>query len=412
MRRTGFAAVSMLWIAIGFSCAPAPPKSRPAAEVQKPSTDAAAIKMESAAGPEHNVFMQDQKPVVRLKLQNVSAREVGVPIECVVTDFPGKEVHRSSQTVNLSPQSTKEVEWPLPLAGFGYFEAAFSVYDKKVTVPLVVLKSKPDVKVAPGGLAGWAPSGGGTGGPAQTSELTRKYLEGLSGLPPRPVHWEDSKTAGAVVPSPEMAAQRTISTLLEGATFRRKIEAGPLRAYRFYKKDAKGPIWAVWTTAPCGPVALRPLETPVVVTDLMGNSLGLKPRHDTILIVPCEMPIFVTLPTMEIMTVTPLVSVVEPPQKVRAGEPAQVTVEIWNPLKDSMKATVSLSLPKGWTDFTKETTMNVEEGAKGRVTMKFTPAAESGPGRETVKVSINFGLPELPPAELPVPVEVQERKGK
>ena len=391
------------------ACTPAPSKVRPASEVQNPAPDLAVISMEEAPSPEHNVFVHGKEPVLRLQIRNASAQEVLAPVQWTVTDYWGKEVHRSSETVKLAPQSSQEKEFMLPIAALGYFEAVFSVGGKTTMVPLAVLSDKPEATLPPGGLVGWPTSSEKTNPRAQAASLARTYLEHMSARPVRPVHWEGSKTASPV-PTPEMVAQRTIAVLMEGATLRRMIEeAAPVHAYRFYKDGSKGPTWAIWSPTPCGPVAVRPLEMPVVITDLMGNSVGMKPRHDAVIIVPCETPVFVTLFTMEVMTVTPLLSVVEQPQKVYAGEPAQIAIEVWNPLNGVLKVTSSLSMPKGWTDSTQEATAQVAEGAKQRVTMKFTPPAESPAGRETVKVSIRFDRAEITPAELPVAVEVQRR---
>jgi hypothetical protein len=74
-----------------------------------------------------------------------------------------------------------------------------------------------------------------------------------------------------------------------------------------------------------------------------------------------------------------------------------------------MKVTVSASLPKGWTDSTKEVAAKIEEGAKARVAMKFVPTADAKAGRETITISIKFDRAELPPAELPVSFEVGAR---
>ena len=412
MRPSNFAALAAICMSLCFSCAPEETKVRPASEAVKPSSEAAAITLEAAPGPENNVFARGKQPVVRLRLRNGSAQETDAPVQCAVTDFAGKEVHRSSQTVKLGPESTIEQEFPLPIERLGYYEAVFSVNGKSVRVPLTVVREQADAKLQSGGLVGWptAPVKGDVR--SAVSEQTRAYLEGLAARPVKPVHWEAAKAAGPISPSPEMAAQRAIAAILEGATLRRKIETGPLRAYRFFKEKTPGPTWAIWTTAPCGPVALRPLETPVVVTDLMGNSVGLKPRQDTIIVVPCETPVFVTLSTQGIMSVYPLVSVVESPQKVRAGEPAQVAVEVWNPLKDTMKVTASASLPKGWTDSTKEVAAKIEEGAKARLAMKFVPTADAKAGRETITISIKFDRAELPPAELAVCMETLGREKK
>ena len=400
-------ACTTVWM-LCVACTPAPSKVQPASEVQNSAPDLAAISMEAAPGPEHNVFVRGKEPVLRLLIRNASAQEVLAPVQWTVTDYRGKEVHRSSETVKLAPQSSQEKEFMLPIAALGYFEAVFSVGGKTTMVPLAVLSDKPEATLPPGGLVGWPTSSEKTNPRAQAATLARTYLENMSARPVRPVHWEGSKIANPVAPTPEMVAQRTIAVLMEGATLRRMIaEDAPVRAYRFYKDGNKGPTWAIWSPIPCGPVAVRPLEMPVVITDLMGNSVGLKPRHDAVIIVPCETPVFVTLFTMEVMSVTPLLSVVEPPQKVYAGEPAQIAIEVWNPLNSVLKATASLSMPKGWTDSTQEATAQVAEGAKQRVTMKFTPSAESPAGRETVEVSIKFDRVEIPLAELPVAVEIQ-----
>ena len=260
----------------------------------------------------------------------------------------------------------------------------------------------------PGSLAGWPALETKEANPqARAARLACAYLEQLATRPVQPVRWNEQE--GVPSPALEMAAQRTIRKLMEGATFRRKTETGPVRAYRFFKEGDKGPVWAIWSVAPCGPIALRPLDDSVTVTDLMGNAEVMKPRENSVILTPSDSPVFVKLSTMAIMGVMPVVSIVERPEKIYAGEPAQVVLEVWNPFRDPLSVTVALSLPRERTGPVSEARAKIEQGAKERVAMTFVPASEAKAGPQITKVSIKFDRAELPSAELPIPVEVQKR---
>ena len=389
-----------------LSCTAPSPTPRP--KVEAPSVSSH-LSIEAIPTPEHNVFPLGKMPFVRLRLRNPGERQADASIQGTVADSRRKEVHRSSQTVTVAPRSSSEVDFPLPITALGYFEAVFRVESaeaRPLTVPFVVLRDK---RLRPGSLIGWPePRLKGVDPRAQADRLTRDYLDLLSTHKVRAVQWRESAAAsGEPPPTPVMAALHTLATLLEGATFRRKIEAGPIRAYRFFKEGDKGATWAVWSGSPCGPVALRPLDCPVVMTDLMGNAEAMKPRENTVILGPNESPIFVTLPTMEIMSVTPILSVTEQPAKVRAGESAQVVVEVWNPFKDTLTATVSASLPRDWSGPSAETVVKVEQGARQRAPIKFVVPPTAKPGQETVKVAVKFDRSDLPPSGLLVLVEVQ-----
>ena len=85
---------AIIMTCMGISCTP-PPATRPASEPVKAAAEAAVV-LEAVPGPEHNVFVQGNPCVVRVRVRNTSGGEVRAPIQCTVTDFRGKEIDRKS----------------------------------------------------------------------------------------------------------------------------------------------------------------------------------------------------------------------------------------------------------------------------------------------------------------------------
>ncbi len=216
----------------------------------------------------------------------------------------------------------------------------------------------------------------------ERDRLVREYLEALSSHKVPKVEWRDSPQADAPPQlAPVLLAQHALRTLLDGHSFRRAMTAGPLRALRFFKDGEKGPVWAIWSAEPCGPVALRPLADPVTITDLAGNSQTIRPREESVIVTPSPSPLFVKLSTLEIMAVTPLLSVVE--------DSAGVCLEIWNPFSATLTAEVTIGKA-----VSSPTAVKIGQGGKERVLLD--KAASSGRGH----VRVEFKGADIPPAEM------------
>lgn len=178
--------------------------------------------------------------------------------------------------------------------------------------------------------------------------------------------------ANDLTPKPSYFALRTCARLLDGAQPKGELKLGAGLWNRQFQRGAEY-LLALWTTANQAMVALPTGQRSVPVVDLMGNERDLPTRDGVLFLEASEAVQFVRLPQALTTAVVPVE--LRTPQRLLAGETAELRLLLSNPLQQPAEFVVDLG---GLVE--RQVVATVAALATQELTIPCTPPATLPPG--------------------------------
>jgi uncharacterized Zn-binding protein involved in type VI secretion len=183
-----------------------------------------------------------------------------------------------------------------------------------------------------------------------------------------------------LTPKPAYFALRTCARLLDGARPVGELKLGAGVWTRQFQRGDEA-ILALWAPESPTMVALETGQRSVPVVDLMGNERPVETRDGVLFVDAAEAVQFVRLPQPATAAVVPVE--LRTPQKLVAGEAAELRLVLRNPLPEAAEFAVDLS---GLVE--RRVTARVEARAAREEAIACTPEPNGKPGPQTVNLQV------------------------
>jgi hypothetical protein len=183
-----------------------------------------------------------------------------------------------------------------------------------------------------------------------------------------------------LTPKPAYFALRTCARLLDGARPVGELKLGAGVWNRQFQRGDEA-VLALWAPESQVMVALQTDRRSVPVVDLMGNEHAVETRDGVLFLEACAAVQFVRLPQPATAAVVPVE--LRCPQKLSAGETAELRLVLHNPLPQATDFVIDLS---GLVQ--RRITAQVDARATQELALACTPPADLSPGPRTVSLQI------------------------